>query len=303
MYEIISNYLVKEFGLWGVITFLFVILFPPILITVISRILEIEFFTNRLIKNKNKIWIKIIRNNKSISQCLYEYNQLKSSMGISQFSLIVLGLFVGIAAPFLLLFVFGILKNVIQFDYSFIFALSLSNLISSFVAFVLAIQLKNRVESINHTKLELEFKHFNNLFIFSIFYSLTLAEIILVVYVEFLIPSELEFNLNNVMIMNIITFMFILVSIIGLIISKRRFLDLIKTAFNKKWFEKFPNLCITTSGGVQIDGIVNDAFNTDYIILNKKGNEIIILWSSVASIEFQSDKYKEAYTFLDLPFY
>ena len=303
MYEIISNYLVKEFGLWGVITFLFVILFPPILITVISRILEIQFFTNWLIKNKNKIWIKIIRNNKSISQCLYEYNQLKSSMGISQFSLIVLGLFVGIAAPFLFLFVFGILKNVIQFDYSLIFALSLSNLISSFVAFVLAIQLKNRVGFINHTKLELEFKHFNNLFIFSIIYSLTFAEIFLVAYVKFLIPSELEFNLNIVMIMNIITFMFILVSIIGLIISKRRFLDLIKTAFNKKWFKKFPNLCITTSGGVQIDGIVNDAFNTDYIILNKNGNEIIILWSSVASIEFQSDKYKEAYTFLDLPFY
>jgi len=184
-----------------------------------------------------------------------------------------------------------------------IFALSLSNLVSSFVAFVLAIKLQNRVKSINHTKLELEFKHFNNLFIFSIVYSLACAEIFLVIYVEFLIPSELEFNLNIVIIMNIITFMFILVSIIGLIISKKRFLDLIKTAFNKKWFKKFPNLCITTLGGVQIDGIVNDAFNTDYIILNKNGNEIIILWSSVASIEFQSDKYKEAYTFLDLPFY
>ena len=103
------------------------ILFPPILITVISRILEIQFFTNWLIKNKNKIWIKIIRNNKSISQCLYEYNQLNYSMEISQFSSTVLGLFVGIAAPSLLLVVFTILKNVIQFDYSFIFV-SASNL-------------------------------------------------------------------------------------------------------------------------------------------------------------------------------
>lgn len=55
---------------------------------------------------------------------------------------------------------------------------------------------------------------------------------------------------------------------------------------NKKWIEKFPNLCISILGGVQIDGKVNDAFNIDHIILNKNGNKIITSWSSVASIEF-----------------
>ena len=75
-------------------------------------------------------------------------------------------------------------------------------------------------------------------------------------------------------------------SIQALFSCRNRFFHSIQTLFNKKWFKNFPNLSIITSGGVQIDGIVNDAFDTDYIILDKNGNQIITLWSSVTSIEF-----------------
>ena len=285
MEEDIFNYLIEKLGLWAVIGYLVLILFiVPLLITFFSKYIEIQFLTNLLLKKKNQSWIRIFRTDKSISQCLYEYDQLKSPMGRFQSILISLGLFVGNAVPLLLFIVFTIVKNIMQFDYILYFAISLSNLISSLVPLGLYETLRNRVKSVKHTKLESEFKYFNNLFTFSIFYNLSFAVFFLWINVKFLIPSELEFNIN--IFINIIIFLIILFSTMGLIIERMRFLYLLKIAFNKRWFKKFPKLCITTSGGVQISGIVKDAFNTDYIILNKNGNQVITLWSSVDSIEF-----------------
>lgn len=297
MYEIISNYLNEEFGLWGIIIFVFVIiLLIPILIAIISKFFEIQFFTNWLLKKKNKLWIRIFRNDKSISMCLNEYRQLlKSSEGAFTFLLVYLGLLFGFLLPFLILIFISIIvlifiENILQSDYFFIYALSLSNLIFSLIPFRSVLYLSNRVKVIKHNQLESEVKIFNNFFIFVRSFSFSFAAYFLVVCYSILLdlinlnPSELNFYLISFI--NIMAFIFLFVSISELISCRNRFLYSIQTLFNKKWFKKFPKLCIITLGGVQIDGRVNDAFNTDYIILNKNGNQIITLWSSVASIEF-----------------
>ena len=293
MYEIISDYLNEEFGLWGIIIFVSVIiLLIPILIAIISKFLEIHFFTNWLLKKKNKLWIRIFRNDKSISMCLNEYRQsMKSSEGPFTILLVYLGIFLGFLLPLLIfIFIFIIIslfnKNTIRSDYAF----SLSNLIFSMILFGFTIYLSNRVKVIKQDQLESDVKIFKNLLIFTIFFSISFTVYFLVVcYSIFsssinLNPSQLNFYL--IFSINMVPFLILFFSIPELFSIRNRFLYSIQTLFNKKWFKKFPNLCIITLGGVQIDGRVKDAFNTDYIILNKNGNQIITLWSSVASIEF-----------------
>ena len=297
MYEIISNYLNEEFGLWGIIIFVSVIiLLIPILIAIISKFFEIQFFTNWLLKKKNKLWIRIFRNDKAISMCLNEYRQLmKSSEGPFTILLVYLGIFLGLSLPLLIFIVIFIIislfnKNIIQSDYIFIYAFSLSNLIFSMIPFRFTIYLSNRVKVIKQDQLELDVKIFKNLLIVAIFFILSFTVYFLVVcYSIFsslinLNPSELNFYL--IFSINMVVFILLFFSIPELFSIRNRFLYSIQTLFNKKWFKKFPNLSIITLGGVQINGRVNDAFNTDYIILNKNGNQIITLWSSVASIEF-----------------
>ena len=298
MYEIISNYLNEEFGLWGIIIFVSVIiLLIPILIAIISKFFEIQFFTNWLLKKKNKLWIRIFRNDKAISMCLNEYRQLmKSSEGSFTILLVYFGIFIGFLLPLLILIFISIIilllfnKNIIQSDYFLIYAFSLSNLIFLIISFRFIIYLSNRVKVIKHDQLESYVKIFKNLFIFVMFFSLSFTAYFLVVcYSIFLSlinlnPSELNFYL--IWFINMVPFIILFFSIPELFSIRNRFLYSIQTLFNKKWFKKFPNLSIITLGGVQINGRVNDAFNTDYIILNKNGNQIITLWSSVASIEF-----------------
>lgn len=287
----------EEFGLWGIIIFVSVIiLLIPILIAIISKFFEIQFFTNWLLKKKNKLWIRIFRNDKSISMCLNEYRQLmKSSEGPFTILLVYLGIFLGLSLPLLIFIVIFIIislfnKNIIQSDYIFIYAFSLSNLIFSMIPFRFTIYLSNRVKVIKQDQLELDVKIFKNLLIVAIFFILSFTVYFLVVcYSIFsslinLNPSELNFYL--IFSINMVVFILLFFSIPELFSIRNRFLYSIQTLFNKKWFKKFPNLCIITLGGVQIDGRVKDAFNTDYIILNKNGNQIITLWSSVASIEF-----------------
>lgn len=297
MYEIISDYLNEEFGLWGIIIFVSVIiLLIPILIAIISKFVEIHFFTNWLLKKKNKLWIRIFRNDKSISMCLNEYRQLmKSSEGPFTILLVYLGIFLGFLLPLLIfIFIFIIIslfnKNIIQSDYIFIYAFSLSNLTFSMILFRFTIYLSNRVKVIKQDQLESDVKIFKNLLIFTIYFSISFTVYFLVVcYSIFsslinLNPSQLNFYL--IVSINMVPFLILFFSIPELFSIRNRFLYSIQTLFNIKWFKKFPNLCIITVGGVQIDGRVKDAFNTDYIILNKNGNQIITLWSSVASIEF-----------------
>lgn len=297
MYEIISDYLNEEFGLWGIIIFVSVIiLLIPILIAIISKFVEIHFFTNWLLKKKNKLWIRIFRNDKSISMCLNEYRQLmKSSEGPFTILLVYLGIFLGFLLPLLIfIFIFIIMslfnKNIIQSDYIFIYAFSLSNLTFSMILFRFTIYLSNRVKVIKQDQLESDVKIFKNLLIFTIYFSISFTVYFLVVcYSIFsslinLNPSQLNFYL--IVSINMVPFLILFFSIPELFSIRNRFLYSIQTLFNIKWFKKFPNLCIITVGGVQIDGRVKDAFNTDYIILNKNGNQIITLWSSVASIEF-----------------
>ena len=296
MYEIISNYLNEEFGLWGIIIFVVIISFIPILIAIISKFFEIQFFTNWLLKKKNKLWIRIFRNDKAISMCLNEYRQLmKSSEGPFTILLVYFGIFIGFLLPLLILIFISIFfllfnKNSIQSDYFSIYALSLSNLIFSMIPFRFIKYLSNRVKVIKQDQLESDVKIFKNLFIFGMFFSLSFSAYFLVIcYSIFLSlinrnPAELNFYL--IYFINMVPFIILFYSIPELFSIRNRFLYSIQTLFNKKWFKKFPNLSIITLGGVQINGRVNDAFNTDYIILNKNGNQIITLWSSVASIEF-----------------
>lgn len=300
MYEIVSNYINEEFGLFGVIIFLFVV-FPLISIfcAISSKIFEIQFFTNWLLKKKNKLWIRIFRNDKSISMCLNEYKQLrKSSNGPFTILLVYFGLLIGFLLPALILGVIFIILsflNIILSDYIFIYSISLSNFIFSLIAFRCAINLSNRAKVIKHDQLELEVKIISNLFILVISFSLSFfAYFLVVIFIIFLGLINLnpsQFNFYLISSINIATFIVMFFSITELFSSKNRFWHSIQTLFNKKWFIKFPKLCIITLGGVQIDGRVNDAFNTDYIILNKNGNQVITLWSSVASIEFQIEKF------------
>lgn len=292
MYEIISNYLNEEFGLWRIINILLI----PILIAIISKFFEIQFFTNWLLRKKNNVWIKIFRNDKAISMCLNEYKQLmKSSEGPFTILLFYSGIFIGFLLPLLIIFFMFIImllfnKNIIQSDYFLIYAFSLSNLIISMIPFRFSVYLSNRVKVIKQDQLESDVKNFKNLFIFLIFFYLSFTAYLLVVCYSIFMsltnlnPSELNFNL--IYFINMPPFIIMFFSIPELFSIRNRFLYSIQTLFNKKWFKSFPNLCIITLGGVQIDGRVNDAFNTDYIILNKNGNQIITLWSSVASIEF-----------------
>ena len=297
MYEIISNCLNEEFGLWGIIIFVFVIiLLIPILIAIISKFFEIQFFTNWLLKKKNKLWIRIFRNDKAISMCLNEYRQLmKSSEGPFTILLLYLGIFIGYSLPLLIVIIIFIIvllfnENIIQSDYFLIYAFSLSNLIFSMIPFSFTIYLSNRVKVIKQDQLESDVKIFKNIFIFVIFFYLSFTAYFLVVCYSIFVrminlnPSELNFIV--IYFINMVPFIIMSISIPKLFSIRNRFLYSIQTLFNKKWFKKFPNLCIITLGGVQIDGRVNDAFNTDYIILNKNGNQIITLWSSVASIKF-----------------
>ena len=293
MYEIISNYLNEEFGLKGIIIFVLVILlFIPILSAIISKFFEIQFFTNWLLQKKNKSWIRIFRNEKSIRMCLIEHRQLlKSSEGVYTIILVYFGVIAGFLLPFFISIIILVLfKSAIQSNYLFIYSLSITNLIFSIILFKSTLYLSNRVNLIKHDKLESEVKIIKNSLIFVIYFSLSFAAYFLVVCYSILLnlislnPTESNFSLLSFIIM--FATISILFSISELFSSRSRFYNLIESLFNKKWFKKFPKMCIITLGGVQINGRVNDAFNTDYIILNKNGNKIITVWSSVVSIEF-----------------
>lgn len=299
MYEIISNYIDEEFGLFGTIIFVFfIILFIPIFIAIVSKFFEIQFFTNWSLNKKNKPWIKIFRNDESISRCLNEYRQLrKSSEGPFTFLLVYFGLLSGFLFPLLfLVLIFIILRflNIIHSDYIFIYALSLSNLFFSLISLIFATNFSNRVKVIKHDQLESEIKKISNLFILVISFSLSFAVYFLMVsygiFLDLISLNPSELNFYFISFVSMATFLAMFFSILDLFSSKNRFWHSIQTLINKKWIEKFPNLCISILGGVQIDGKVNDAFNIDHIILNKNGNKIITSWSSVASIEFQIEK-------------
>lgn len=273
MYEIISNYIDEEFGLLGAIIFVFfIILFIPILIAIVSKFFEIQFFTNWSLNQKNKPWIKIFRHDEFISRCLNEYRQLrKSSEGLFTFLLVYLGLSIGFFAPLLILvLIFIILHflNIIHSDYIFIYALSLSNLFFSLIPLIFATNLSNRIKVINNDQLESEVKKISNLFMLVISFSLSFAAYFLLVsYGIFLDlinrnPSELNFYFISFIYMA--TFLAMFFSILDLFNSRNRFWHSIQNLINKKWIEKFPNLCISILGGRQIDGKVNDAFNIDH---------------------------------------
>lgn len=296
MEEEIYNYLTEELGLWAVIGYFVLIFFiVPILITFFSKYIEIQFFTNLLLKKKNQSWIKIFRTDKSISQCLYEYGQLKKSSDRFQLLFIYLGLFSGIILPFLLIFILLVIsqlliENVIQRDYLSFYAFTIFNLIVPIISLKYEAKLFNRAKSVKYDQLVSKFKIIN-LFIFIIYFALSFVVYLLLInysifHVFILLQNPSELNINLILLLNTIAFILTFILILVSISDRMRFVRFIQSLFNIKWFIKFPKVCITTSGGVQISGIVKDAFNTDYIILNKNGNQVITLWSSVDSIEF-----------------
>ena len=296
MEEDIFNYLIEKLGLWAVIGYLVLILFiVPLLITFFSKYIEIQFFTNLLLKKKNKAWIRIFRTDKSISQCLYEYRQLKKSSDRFQLLFFYFGLLSGLILPFSLIFILWVIsrlliENIIQIDYLSFYALSLINLIIPLIFIKYEVKLFKRAKSVKYDQLVSNFKIIN-LFIFIIYFALSfvvyLSLINYYIFQVFLLlqnPSELHVKL--ILFINLLAFLLTFILIHESISDRMHFVRFVQSLFNKKWFIKFPKLCITTSGGVQISGIVKDAFNTDYIILNKNGNQVITLWSSVVSIEF-----------------
>lgn len=296
MEEEISKYLIDEFGSFGIFGYLILIL---LLIPIVLKFSEV-WFTNWLLNSKNKILVRMFREEKSIKCCLDEYVQLeRSSKGLVQILMVYSGLFCGFMLPLLLFIItFLILKisteKIIPIDYLYHYAFSISNLIVSLIFLILIVKLYNNIKSLEPIQLISKFKNYYRSYFFIIFFALSFFAYNLLINYSFLhamislkFPSELHFKI--IIFINLIAFLFSLLLITKSIIDKKYFLGLLRSALNQKWFMRFPMIYIITSAGVEIRGKVKDAFNSDYIILNDNGNQIIILWSSIISIEFIMD--------------
>jgi hypothetical protein len=294
MSEEIIDYLNGEFGLLGVIGYLFVIvLVTPLIIKIISSLFDVHFFSRLASNQKYKLWISILQSNDSINQCMTEYiNLKKSSENQTEFIYLYLGLIAGIIFPVILsfiLFLIGLrVGSVIEKDYLDFYSLSISISILLVYTTMKISKLRKQVEVL-HDNLSM-FKKLDYMYTYCIYFLFSFLVYVIIVFCFVAIslismdnPSKLHFIL--ILYINLLNLLIVVILFIVIKQHRAYFIAKTKEIVNQKYLLKYPYLIITTVGGAHLRGRLKDIFNSSYVVLVDEGSKKITLWNSIDSVE------------------
>ncbi len=230
-------------------------------------------------RKKRTVWIKFLKSNKTIDDCLQEFeNMMYPNRGGSYFSFGFTG------TLFLFLFLTIIFSRVLN-DQWLIIAYSILLYIAPLV---LVVALMRYIESetekgnlLNKSTPIMKRFIFIGGFIFMGWF-LTIFSIILIFFNLNQIPTS---DLPRLEYLFLMVFMFLLLASLLNKISRRGFFDTIKDKLNEKYINGYPHIDIKTKTGEEIEGKIQNIFHEDLIILDNNGTKEIAVWDEISTLK------------------
>lgn len=262
----------------------------PVFVYVLKRIFD-EKWANKT----EYIWKEIIQRNRSVKNCQKDFRNL-GAKNFWWFMYIYAGFFGGLiflmAILFLSFFLAKYLSSIDLLDTYFnehdkelesLFSLCFSTItcVSSLVFLYTSEKIHNYGKSINEENL---FRKYNNFINYSLanalaiaVYSLFLYPLLFIILKDEIVHNYLLFNAC----LSIFSIAIPIFSLYNLYLSKKAYIQRVKSYLNFKYHRTFPYILIRTSVGGEVEGRLADVFSSKYILLSTEKNTEITLLRSI----------------------
>lgn len=263
-----------------------ILLIIPVLLLFLRHVVT-AWFKGIERKKRRKLWLQSLKSNKTIEECINFFERVESPAGEWKNSLAMLiGIFGGLIA-------IGYIFERLNFPL-FWKSMSYSSLINIFpyiLTIVLGWYIRRSIEKKDNEKIVNESHLIVNLFTaINWFIFVTNIIIIAFIYTIYMNLSRISpSDLIEVRDLFVVSFLFLIITTLGLKIIRKQFLDHLQFILNALHFNEYPTTYITVEE-TEIKGKIEDIFNDDFIILKDDGLTVTIEWDSIIVLKLQNDE-------------
>ncbi|MCK5660851.1 MAG: hypothetical protein KAH86_05775 [Methanosarcinales archaeon] len=266
--------------------FSYIILFVIPVILLFPRHAVIAWFKGIERKKRRKLWLQSLRSNKAIEDCIDIFERVETPSGGWTALAMIIGVLGG-------LIVIGYIYEFLDFPV-FWKSMSYSSLINIFpyiLTIVLGWCMRKYIENRDDEKIVNESHLIVNLFTaINWFIFVTNIIIIAFIYTIYMNLSRLSPpDLIEVRDLFVVSFLFLIITISGLKIIRRQFLNHLQFVLNNLHSDEYSVTYITTKE-TEIKGKIEDIFNNDFIILKDDGLTVSVEWDSIIILKLQNEK-------------